>query len=502
MSFQDGVTNVSRLAERYRVLVEIAKALTGALSAEELYRAIYRETSRVLETSGFYISLYDAVRDRATVVFYADRGEEERVQVTYRGSDSAVLRGGRAVMVADHTSGLHPVIVLGDESSEITRSAIASPLRVKGRLLGAMSAQSYQPNAYTEEDLELLQAIADLAAVALETVRHVSELERRRLEAERIEEIGRALASSLNPEEVLGRVIEAALELLGADVATVWLLEGTAARVGASVGERALTPRRRYPLPASLVERLVARKESVVIDDVNVSEYVPAELLREIQTRSGLVVPLAIDQAVVGALSVGTAEPRSFQEEEVRLLERIASQASVALTNARLHERLQALSLTDPLTELANRRHLEMQLAREMAAAQRGRPLSIVLFDLDHFKQYNDRHGHLAGDEILRAFASVLSAETRRMNLVARYGGDEFISVLSGSPYPGAAQHAGRVLHRVEQHPLLGPAGIRVSWGIAEYRPEMCGVEELIQSADRALYDSKHERPQLRETRR
>lgn len=497
----DRDTQLPRLAERYRVLVDIAKTLTGTLSADDLYRTIYRETARVLETSGFYVSLYDPVRDQARVVFYADRGREERADVTYRGSDSAVLREGRGVLVVDDVAG-RSVMLLGDQDSGFTRSAIAAPLRYKGRLLGAISAQSYRPHAYTEEDLELLQAIADLAAVALENARHVTELERQRLEAERIEEIGRAVASSLDPQEVLRQVIDAVVELLGTDGATVWLLDGNRARVGASTGIAALTQRHEYEMPAALVERIVERREPIVIDDLPASELVPPDLRRELRTRSGLVVPLAIDQRVVGALSAATIEPRAFQEDEVRLLERLASQASIALANARLHERVQALSLTDPLTELANRRHLEMHLAREIAAAQRGRALSIVIFDLDHFKRYNDRHGHLAGDEALRAFASVLAAETRRMNLVARYGGDEFISVLSGSSSAGAAQHAQRVVQRVEKHPLLGPAGIRVSWGIAEYRPQMSGPEELIQAADRALYESKDERPETEGLRR
>lgn len=490
--------HLSRLSERYRVLVDIAKTLTGTLSADELYRAVYRETARVLETSGFYISLYDARRDLATVVFYADRGVEERVEVTYRGSDSQVLRLGHPVMIADQTGG-HPVVVLGHDPSDITSSAIAAPLRYKDRVLGAMSAQSYRPNAYTEGDLELLQAIADLAAVALETARYVTELERRRLEAERIEEIGRALASSLDPQEVLSQVIDAAIELLSADAGTVWFFEGRRAVVGAAVGTLAEAPRREYRIPPALAERLVKRRESLVIDDVRTSEFIPQALLQDIRARSGLVAPLVIDGRVVGAVSAATSEPRSFQNEEVQLLERLASQASLALANARLHERLHALSLTDPLTELANRRHLEMQLAREIAAAQRGRALTIVLFDLDHFKRYNDRHGHVAGDAVLRAFASVLSAETRRMNLVARYGGDEFISVLSGSTQQGAAQHARRVLQRAEEQPLLRSAGIRVSWGIAAYGPEMSSAQDLIQAADRSLYASKEERPTVRE---
>ncbi len=116
------------------------------------------------------------------------------------------------------------------------------------------------------------------------------------------------------------------------------------------------------------------------------------------------------------------------------MLLRLANQTSVALANARLHESIRALSLTDPLTDLPNRRHLDMHLRREVAAARRGRHVCVVLFDLNDFKLHNDRLGHVVGDQILRHFGRILVRETRAMNLAARYGGDEFITVLTDIP--------------------------------------------------------------------
>src|SRR5690606_15056905 len=134
---------------------------------------------------------------------------------------------------------------------------------------------------------------------------------------------------------------------------------------------------------------------------------------------------------VIGALSVGHMEWRTYSADDLRVLERLANHAGIAVGNARLHERIRVLSLTDPLTGLANRRHLSVYLEREFAAARRGRTLSVLLFHLDRFKEYNDTAGHQAGDEALRAFARILRTETRTMNLTARYGGDEFIAVLT-----------------------------------------------------------------------
>jgi diguanylate cyclase (GGDEF)-like protein len=210
---------------------------------------------------------------------------------------------------------------------------------------------------------------------------------------------------------------------------------------------------------------------------------------------SGLAIPLVIGERVAGALAVGSGEPRDFSEYDTGLLTRLAGQASVALDNAELHAGIQALSLTDVLTGLPNRRHLQLHLEREVAAARRGRRLALILFDLDDFKHYNDTLGHVVGDQILKAFGRVLADENRAMNLVARYGGDEFVSVLSESDDDGARGYLDRVEARIKSDRVLAPHGVTVSSGIAHFETnQMVGVEELIQSADRHMYENK-ERP-------
>jgi diguanylate cyclase (GGDEF)-like protein len=478
------------LAERYRVLLDIGRSLTATLSLDELYRAIYRETSGVLEADGFFIALYEPVTDLATVVFYADQGQERRAEITYKGSESPVIRDGKAVLVEDRLE-TRSLLVLGDESVGVTRSAISAPLR-RGRVLGAISTQSYRPGAYTQIELELLQAIADLAAVAVENGHYVAELERKTREAEEIERIGRALASSLDPQEVLGNVAQAVPDLMEADGAAVLLLEaGPRMRVAASTGTGVPAVGRSWDPGPTPLGALAANGAPVILADRQLRPLLPPG---ENGPEEGVAVavPLWGSQRVAGALLATRRTARAGAGLDVRVLERLASQASVALENARLHASVQALSLTDPLTGLPNRRHLHMHLEREVAAARRGRPLAVVLFDLDNFKGYNDTLGHLAGDEALRVFADILSAENRAMNLVARYGGDEFISVLGDASVAGAARYVRRVKDRVAQDPVLSPYGVSVSSGIALWDPRvMDRPEELVQAADADLYEGK-----------
>jgi len=489
------------LAERYRVLLDISHKLARTLSPDELYRSIYIETTRVLEAAGFYVALYDRESDLATVVFYADRGVERNVEITYRGSESDVLRMGKSALVSDRAENLS-LMVLGEEGTELTRSAISVPLLYEGVVMGALSTQSYEPDAYTEEDLELFRAIADLAVIAINNSQHVTELVARRREAERIEEIGRAIASSLDAKEVLRSVNDAVLELLQADASTVWLMEEGQAKVASSLGKLRLPEGTLWPFSDPLYQAVVRDRRPIIVEDLTKSQLVPREIAKETRAGSLLLVPLVLDDEVTGGLSASKVQKGAIPQEEVEVLLRLANQTSVALANARLHQSIRALSLTDPLTDLPNRRHLDLHLRREVAAARRGRHVCVVLFDLDDFKMHNDRLGHVVGDQILRYFGRILLSETRAMNLAARYGGDEFITVLTDIPRAGAESHARRVERRVAAHPELSKHGLTISYGMAEFDPiKMFEIEDLVAAADRDLYRAKEARGKRDESR-
>jgi diguanylate cyclase (GGDEF)-like protein len=154
-------------------------------------------------------------------------------------------------------------------------------------------------------------------------------------------------------------------------------------------------------------------------------------------------------------------------------------------------KKAEQLAFTDPLTGLPNRRLADLLLDMEFAAAQRGRPLVLAIFDLDHFKQYNDLYGHVAGDDALAAFGQVLAQQTRRMNASARYGGEEFISIVSEANIPGAMVFVDRVRNALAALEL--PAPVTVSVGLAEYERSMRSPRDLYAAADRALYQAKHD---------
>jgi diguanylate cyclase (GGDEF)-like protein len=156
----------------------------------------------------------------------------------------------------------------------------------------------------------------------------------------------------------------------------------------------------------------------------------------------------------------------------------------------RAREEAAEQALTDELTGLPNRRYARLFLDKEFEAARRGRALTVVLFDLDRFKDYNDTYGHAAGDEALRTFGHTLGGTTRKMNLSARFGGEEFLSVVSSAEIAGAMVFAERVRNTLAlQQPPQGH--LTVSAGMAVYEPGMKSPDELVAAADRALYLAK-----------
>jgi len=210
------------------------------------------------------------------------------------------------------------------------------------------------------------------------------------------------------------------------------------------------------------------------------------------RTQSILVVPLQDPTGnILGVLELINAQDRGqtvpFDSQYESLVRSLASQAAVAIRNARLED----LSFKDALTDVYNRRYFTIRMEEEFKRHTRfHEPLSLAILDVDHFKDVNDRFGHRAGDEALRDIARLLLKHSRSFSVVTRYGGDEFAIILVNTARPGAVTYAERIRSMVEQHPFRHGA-TTVSLGVACLPEHGSSAEDLIVAADRALYDAK-----------
>ena len=183
-----------------------------------------------------------------------------------------------------------------------------------------------------------------------------------------------------------------------------------------------------------------------------------------------------------------------MEEGSLAVLETLATHAAAAIEAARLHGRTEELAQTDALTGLANRRRLDDDLAVECGRSVRyGRPLALVMFDVDHFKSLNDTFGHVRGDEILQELADAVRAAVRATDTVYRYGGEEFAVLARETDAEHATVLAERLRSRIERHfsarKSLRP--ITASFGVGTVPPTECVPERIVAQADSALYRAK-----------
>jgi diguanylate cyclase (GGDEF)-like protein len=205
------------------------------------------------------------------------------------------------------------------------------------------------------------------------------------------------------------------------------------------------------------------------------------------------VAPLLFQERLVGAMQLNSNDhSRTWHENEILLLRTVADQVAVAVNHADLFAQILQQALTDPLTGCFNRRSFEAQLDRDVASAKRGQqPLSLVVLDLDRFKQLNDSAGHDAGDQALRQLADCLRQEARLADSVARFGGDEFVLILPHADSEGALNVAERLRARIEEIQIPSFGNLTASIGIASFPEHAKTRSELFRVADRALYVAK-----------
>jgi diguanylate cyclase (GGDEF)-like protein len=324
---------------------------------------------------------------------------------------------------------------------------------------------------------------------------------------ERLEQLGflyalsRELSRELDPDPLLERLCELVVSKLGVPELSVLLFtEGGYARVAASAGFPPDTVEltRSFKLDGSVSAEAALSRAPVYVPDLSRDTRRISYRTQRGDRGSLVCVPVIYQERVLGTLNFSSPERDAFTPTRQELLVAAANQAALALANAQLFRTTLELSRTDGLTGIPNRRALETRLEVEWAARERhGGALSVVVIDIDHFKVYNDTHGHPQGDEVLRRVAHLLETSVRRSDGLARYGGEEFVVVLPRTDRAQAAAVAEKLRRSIEQadferghHQPLGR--ITISCGVATAPEDGGSIVELVHAADEALFAAKN----------
>jgi len=316
-----------------------------------------------------------------------------------------------------------------------------------------------------------------------------------------LQEITSLINGGRAQETVFESVLSCALHMLRAQAVFLITVDGGRIRKFA----RRVSPDgqlhnlERYELPshAGISRWVLLEGQPVHVPDVGVDpRYHPSvDSLPGLRTSAVLAAPLKVRDAVLGVLvAVNRVEGTPFDLRHLRVLTLLANQTAISIENGKLYRRAEQLAVTDDLTQVYNYRFLKMGLRREVKRAARfSQRFSVLMIDVDNLKRYNDQNGHLRGSEVLRQVAQILVREARSIDLVAKYGGDEFVVILPQTEREGACVLADRIQQAVEAtaFPLVPPGIITVSLGVATYPENGLTAGELLESADIALYAAK-----------
>jgi diguanylate cyclase (GGDEF)-like protein len=308
-----------------------------------------------------------------------------------------------------------------------------------------------------------------------------------------LDRMGATLRATLDLQGMLEVILDTAAVTLGSTAGALYLRRHNAR-------ELTLEAAQGYVPPAGAGLRLEQGVAGVAAGGVPV--LIPRDPVKaaepvEPSASTAIAVPLVRGDRTMGVIALyGRPTPEPFGEGDVETLSSFAAQASVAIENVLLHQETEQLSITDGLTGVWNRRYLELSLRKEIERASRfSRPLSVLMIDIDRFKDVNDRFGHPRGDGVLvEVTRRIMGTIRTQIDFVSRYGGEEFVVVLPETPCDGGKVVAEKIRAAVRDHPFVGDGThltITVSVGVSAYPLDGLTAEDIIRAADEAMYRAK-----------
>jgi len=488
------IQQTSRRSEELHVLNEIGRALSSTLQKEDLFRKIWEELRRLFDVENFYIGSIDNTRDelRFDLEIIDNMRMPKRTRPAGNHITEYIIRTRQPVLIRDNY--LEEAKKLGVEPILQRGCFCGVPLVAYDRAIGAMAVFSDQERAFDEGHLELLRVLASEASIAIENARLFHEERTKARHLSLLNTISRNAITTLNPDEMLTKIteqIEAGLTYDHIGIATLDYATREIV-IQAEAGQRRGALGKRIALGNGLLGQVARTGNMATYSAVVPSDSTLKPLLPDSVAAIGL--PVFYAEQLHGVLYVESGEAIEFSEEEILLLGTLADLISGALHNALTFQKAQEQAITDGLTGVKTHRFFMEALSAEWKRSTRaGRAFALVLMDLDRFKFVNDFYGHLEGDLVLQRVGQILETNCRRSDVVARYGGDEFVMLMPETSMEQARQLATKLRGWVASDPLLREKNISASFGIACYPLHGSSPQELIQVADASMYLSKHQ---------
>jgi diguanylate cyclase (GGDEF)-like protein len=516
---QEQLVRIKEDARSYRLLgageaVEIREGDTSDAtvrsdrSARASVEEIHQSVHYALELLRRSLDLHTAA-----LLWLNDAGTHLRISELSTGSDDihdAPFAAGDGVLGAVLAQrarvslrGLKPSYKVPYYSGPCPVRALAAIPVLEGETLrGVLALDRLEDEELSPHELEIASQAARFCLRAIQNERVFLQLERAKVEQGKLYRAAQALGAALSEKDVVDAGVRAAREIASFDLAAVTVYD-EATRTHEVVAAKSADGKIddlvgvRFAQNAGLVSMVVQnrcalpyRGEYEAGRQVVLSKRLPWPTHPSL-----LVLPLLMHERALGTLILGAKRRHAFSDAARPTLEVLASHLAVSLSNARMVHKLETMATTDGLTGLFNKRAMLDSAEQKIAAAARfNRKLAVLVVDIDFFKKVNDTHGHDVGDVVIKGLGQVLERQKRNTDVVARFGGEEFVVLCEQTDENGAMLLAERIREELEKTTFRTPNGavsVTCSVGLSTFPEAGPGWEGLFKAADEALYVSK-----------
>lgn len=497
-------------------LARLGRDLAGTSDARTAARIILNTADKLIGWDACYLILYDPeIGGKPRPLLTIDTIDGERVVQTDAAPTApsenmlkAIREGGFLSQYDEHFE-VDPSLSFGDHRRR-TLSQLFVPVVSGYRTVGVMSIQSYQRRYYKNTQLELLNDLSSHCAGALERIWAQEALSEFSGRLNVLHSALTAINANLELERVCRVVYETVTQVMPCED---FVIDGYDADKNEIVPIYAIeSPNRRvftnrYHADHGMAGEIVRSNKPLMfnstaeMDASSIRFELYGTAVVEDLTQSIIAVPMILHGAIYGMVSAQSHKENAYNHDDLYLLEVLASHAAIAIENARLFDSIQRLADTDPLTGLLNRRRFFELAEAEFSKAQTTDiPFSVIMLDVDDFKQFNDRHGHKVGDEVLVLTALTCKTSLRADDIFGRLGGEEFAVALPNTRLAAALEVASRLQQGIasvnySDNKTISQSGalpITVSIGVTEYKDTCKTLDALLDRADKAMYIAKN----------